>query len=146
MPIDLQTVDENMDNIALRYAHENDLDRFLFAEVGEDRNGNIVTVLSTLARIGLDPRKEAADLAVMSRKKAQIRLASLLTDFNDVPSLDSDAAATRLIKLLPKHGYRSSEPSAPSIYKMPVISKGTILAIFIIVLVFVELFGFGIFN
>lgn len=135
-----------MDNITLQYADENDLDRFLFAAVGEDRNGNTVTVLSTLARIGLDPRKEAADLAVMSRKKAQIRLASLLTDFNDVPSLDSDAAATRLTKLLPKHGYRSSEPSAPSIYKMPVISKGTILAIFIIVLVFAELFGFGIFN
>ena len=146
MPIDLQTVDENMDNIALRYAHENDLDRFLFAEVGEDRNGNIVTVLSTLARIGLDPRKEAADLAVMSRNEARSRLANLLANFNDVPLLDRDATANRLTRLLPKLAYRSLDAPAPPTSRMPAISKGTIFAIFMILLVFAQIFGFGIWN
>ena len=34
---------------------ETPLDPVLYATVGEDRNGNLVTVLSTLARLGLEP-------------------------------------------------------------------------------------------
>ena len=130
-----------MDNIALRYAHENDFDRFLFAEVGKDRNGNTVTVLSTLARIGLDPRQEAAELAALSRKRAGSRLASLLANFTDIPTLDHDATATRLAKLLPDLGYEPMERSA-----RPTLSKGTILAILMILLVLAQIFGFGIRN
>ena len=135
-----------MDNIALKYNHEDPFDRFLFAEVGKDQKGNIVTVLSTFARIGLDPRREAADLAVMSRKEARRRLANLLADFNDVPALDSDAAANRLAKLLPKPGDRSLDTSVQATSRVPIISKGTILAIFMILMVLVQIFGFGIWS
>ncbi len=130
-----------MDNIALRYAHENDFDRFLFAEVGKDRNGNMVTVLSTLARMGLDPRQEAAELAALSRKKAGSRLASLLANFTDIPKLDHDAAATRLARLLPDLEYKSTERSA-----QPTLSNGTMLAILMILIVLAQILGFGIWN
>ncbi len=35
--------------------HPPEFERFLHASVGEDRNGYFVTVLSALARLGLDP-------------------------------------------------------------------------------------------
>lgn len=58
--------------------HTPEFDRFLYASVGEDRNGHVVTVLSTFARLGLDPWKETADLVALGRDAAQARLASLL--------------------------------------------------------------------
>lgn len=79
-------------------------DPFLYATVGEDRNGNIVTVLSTLARLGLEPWEAASDLAGLTRVEARSRLGGLLARFRDVPALGQDHAAVtqRLIDLLPK--------------------------------------------
>lgn len=81
-----------------------DCDRFLFAPVGEDRNGYVVTVLSTFARLGLDPRKEASGLAALSQSVARERLDRLLTGFSDVPALKREHGATaeRLTLLLPE--------------------------------------------
>ena len=58
--------------------HPTEFDRFLQAYVGEDQNGYAVTVLSTLARLGLDPWKETAELVTMGRDDAQARLGTLL--------------------------------------------------------------------
>jgi hypothetical protein len=76
---------------------------FLYAPVGEDRNGQIVTVLSTLARLGLDPWKEAAALAALGRDAASSRLGLLLSGFRDVPALGRDhlSVARELAGLLP---------------------------------------------
>jgi hypothetical protein len=40
-----------------------DFDAFLFAPVGEERNGMLLSVLSALARLDVDPWQEAARLA-----------------------------------------------------------------------------------
>ena len=76
---------------------------FLHAAVGEDRNGNTVTVLSTLARLGLEPLQAASDLAGLTRDEARSRLGGLLARFGDVPALGADngAITRRLIDLLP---------------------------------------------
>lgn len=83
--------------------HPPEFGQFLYASVGEDRNGYVVTVLSTLARLGLDPWKETADLVALGRDNARARLGALLARFRDVPALASDHVriAQDLIQLLP---------------------------------------------
>ncbi|MBW4985943.1 hypothetical protein KZZ07_25730 [Mameliella sp. CS4] len=80
-----------------------EFERFLYASVGEDRNGYVVTVLSTLARLGLDPWKEAAELVALGRDGGRARLGTLLARFRDVPTLASDngRVARDLTLLLP---------------------------------------------
>ena len=84
--------------------HPPEFDRFLHASVGEDRNGYAVTVLSTLARLGLDPWKETAELVMLGHAAAQARLGTLLARFRDVPALASDHGwvARDLSQLLPE--------------------------------------------
>lgn len=84
--------------------HPPEFDRFLHASVGEDRNGYAVTVLSTLARLGLDPWIETAELVTLGRDGAQVRLGALLARFHDVPALvkDHGTVAQGLSQLLPE--------------------------------------------
>jgi hypothetical protein len=79
-------------------------DEFLFAPVGEDANGMRVSVLSALARLGVDPWQEAQDLAALPTESAGQRLDTLIAVLPDVPALRQDhrAVATRLIALLPR--------------------------------------------
>jgi hypothetical protein len=88
-----------------------EFDTFLFAPVGEDRNGMPLTVLSTLARSDLDPWQEAARLTEASGKVATERLAWLITSLPGRPSalLDSGTIAARLVALLPR---RAISPGA----------------------------------
>jgi len=90
-----------------------EFDTFLFAPIGEDTNGMFLTVLSALARLGVDPWKEAADLARLSRAGAIQRLASLIEALPDRPSeyLNPRTTAARLIALLPQ--LASSENRSP---------------------------------
>lgn len=84
--------------------HPPEFDRFLHAAVGEDRNGYVVTVLSALARLGLDPWTETADLVALGREAAGTRLGLLLSRFRDVPTLGRDhgKVARDLSLLLPE--------------------------------------------
>ncbi|MCG6882286.1 MAG: hypothetical protein LJE62_00870 [Silicimonas sp.] len=83
--------------------HRPEFGRFLYASVGEDRNGTVVTVLSALARLGLDPWAETAELVTLGRDAAQARLGSLLGRFRDVPALagNHSRVARELSQLLP---------------------------------------------
>jgi hypothetical protein len=76
---------------------------FLYADVGEDARGASVTVLSMLARLGVDPWREASALAGMPARDAQGRLCGLLARFTDVPCLRPACAdiASRLVAFLP---------------------------------------------
>jgi hypothetical protein len=77
---------------------------FLFAPVGEDRNGMLLSVLSALARLDVDPWQEAAKLARLPRETATLMLATLIAALPDGPSapLDPGVVAARLIPLLPR--------------------------------------------
>lgn len=131
--------------------HPPEFERFLYAAVGEDRNGYVVTVLSTLARLGLDPWSETAELVMLGREAAHERLGLLLSRFRDVPALGRDhrTVARDLSRLLPeKSPPRSSKQAGWTIPKSrkPVSgSVWTILAIAVVLLqvLFIGLPGSG---
>jgi hypothetical protein len=77
---------------------------FLFAIIGEDRNDTPLSVLSTLARLDIDPWQEAAELARLPREAATQRLASSIAALADGPSahLEHGKIAAGLIALLPR--------------------------------------------
>jgi hypothetical protein len=79
-------------------------DDFLFAQIGEDGNGMLLSVISALARLDLDPWQEAANLAQLPRATAARRLASLIAKLPGLPLAQRDiaAAAARLITRLPR--------------------------------------------
>ncbi len=86
---------------------------FLFALVGEEKGGQRLTVLSALARLGLNPWDEAARLAGMSKDAATSALTAAIADLpeGDWKSSDLRAIAGRLIDRLPARG-RGAEGSA----------------------------------
>jgi hypothetical protein len=77
---------------------------FLFAPIGDEKNGMVLSVLSALARLGVDPWREATELARMPRAAANQRLTSLIAALPDAPSTRSQPGtiADRLIALLPR--------------------------------------------
>ena len=124
-------------------------DPFLYAAVGEDRNGNTVTVLSTLARLGLEPWEAASDLASLTRDEARSRLGGLLARFRDVPALGQDHAAItqRLIDLLPKTAGRrvgrTTERTAERTAPAGAGGIGTILAVLMLILYLINMLFLG---
>ena len=74
-------------------------DDFLYAPVGEDRNGACLTVLSMLARRNVDPWEEAADLSRLPRDSARQKLVSMITASSDQPSATAElrAVADRVV-------------------------------------------------
>ena len=82
---------------------QSEFNDFLFALVGEEKNGQEITVLSALSRLGLDPWREAARLSSLSKAAAtqslMVTIASL-PEGNWKPD-DREAIATRLIAGLP---------------------------------------------
>jgi hypothetical protein len=89
-----------------------EFDDFLFAPIGEERNGMLLSVISALARLDLDPWQEAANLSQLPVTTAASRLASLLETLPDKSSAhpDTGAIAARLIARLPRRA-RSRAPS-----------------------------------
>jgi hypothetical protein len=79
------------------------LEPFLFAEVGAEHNGSRLTVLSLLARLGLDPWAEAARWVTLPKGAAIASLAGAIARMPLVPPAlaEANATATRLIRLLP---------------------------------------------
>jgi hypothetical protein len=69
-----------------------DLDKFLFATVGEEIDGIPLSVVSASARLRLDPWEEAGRLSVLSRHEAVERLARLIVE---TPGCSRPFAAAR---------------------------------------------------
>src|ERR1700742_3475712 len=61
---------------AMRTSAFND---FLYAPVGEEENGMVLTALSALARLGVDPWAEAARLSALPRDAATKRLSAIIS-------------------------------------------------------------------
>jgi hypothetical protein len=89
-----------------------EFDDFLFAPIGDERNGMLLSVLSALARLDVDPWLEAANLTRMPKETATERMASLIAALPDRPSAQPDSAtvAARLVALLPR-GNATNMPS-----------------------------------
>jgi hypothetical protein len=105
-----------MAHSALVSALGSQFDDFLFAPVGVERNGMLLSVLSALARQDIDPWREAANLAELPRDTATERLSSMIAALPDQPSADRDCGtiAAHLIALLPqgtRFNIRSPETS-----------------------------------
>jgi hypothetical protein len=80
-----------------------EMDRFLFARVGEEVDGIPLSVLSALVRLGLDPRDEAARLSRLTSEAAADQLARMIARLPDRPWTSSEIRriANTLIELLP---------------------------------------------
>jgi hypothetical protein len=94
-----------------------DFDAFLYAQIGEDSSGLPLSVLSALARMDLDPWKEAGELAALPAEAATRRLASLLGALPDesLGNCDRTNVATRLIALLRlRPRSRQTRPTLPA--------------------------------
>lgn len=70
-----------------------EFDDFLFAPIGEDKNGLMLSVLSLLVRLDVDPSQEANILAELPGETATQRLASLIASLPDGPSAYPDPRA-----------------------------------------------------
>lgn len=79
-------------------------DAFLYAPIGEEKNGMELSVVSALARFGLDPWQEAARLAALPKQLAIDGLGVLLDRLPDGrwQRTDSATIAARLVQLLPQ--------------------------------------------
>jgi hypothetical protein len=82
-----------------------DLDKFLFAAVGEEIEGAPLSVVSALARLGLDPWEEAGRLSALSSHEAIEQLARLVAELpgRPCPLAEARRIARPLVVLLPKH-------------------------------------------
>jgi hypothetical protein len=92
-----------------------EFDDFLFASIGEERNGMLLSVVSALARLNIDPWQEAANLAQLPGTTATRRLISLIAALPDKPvtRLDPGANAARLIAHLPRRVGSNAAPAEP---------------------------------
>lgn len=81
-------------------------DPFLFASIDEERDDPVLSVVSALARLDVDPWKEAASLARMPKDQAKERLTFLIASLPAGATTGSspEIIAARLIALLPQAG------------------------------------------
>ncbi len=94
--------------------HNSGLTPFLHALVGPELNGSQLTILSMLARLGLDPWDEVAAWVKLPRNAASARLAQCIGRMPLSPQALAGApgTATRLIALLPAPAKASARPAA----------------------------------
>lgn len=81
---------------------------FLFAAVGEEKTG-VLTVLTALTRLGLDPWREAARLSDLPRETATRALAAKIAMLpeGDWKASESEAIAARLVSWLPNRSIQA---------------------------------------
>jgi hypothetical protein len=82
-----------------------EFDKFLFATVGDEIDGIPISVVSALARLGLDPREEAGRLLSLGNREAVEQLARLIAEVPGSfrPLGEARVLADGLVGLLPKH-------------------------------------------
>ena len=87
-----------------------EFNEFLFSFVGEERSGQQLTVLSALARLGLDPWGEAARLSELPKEAATHALAAAIGALpgGDWKVSDLQSIAVRLVNCLPRRGSPSA--------------------------------------
>ena len=129
--------------------HPPDFEQFLYSPVGEDRNSNVVTVLSALARLDLDPWAETAALVSLDDSAARARLAQLLSQLRDVPALKRNAGqvARDLSLLLPDRRVPDPRPSEKTLAQgqpVTIIVIWSILALVLFMIQFLSITIWGV--
>lgn len=107
-------------------AISSEFDGFLYALIGDDNgNGMQLSVLSALARQGVDPWEEAARLAVLSSEAATRKLTAWIAVQPDGKSTRPDAGpiATRLIALLPRRTGSDTPASTTALHVKAVVQS-----------------------
>ena len=94
-----------------------DLNDFLFSPIANDPNGMHLTVLSALARSGVDPWDEAARLAALTTEGATQNIVQMLAQVPNGPS-PGDETASMAAKLVAQ----LHAPSTPRL--KPVLPTG----------------------
>jgi len=114
---------------------------FLFAPVGDDKNGMPISVLSALARLDVDPWQEAAKLARLPGGAATERLTSLIAALPDGPSARRDPAtiAARLVTLLPRE--TGAKMSGQMFFGETINSRAVVRVIFVNVIFIAFMLG-----
>jgi hypothetical protein len=81
---------------------------FLFASIGEEESGSQLTVLSALARLGLDPWTEAARLSALPKEAATAALTATIARLPEgaLKAADVRSIAVLLVDRLPGGGSR----------------------------------------
>jgi len=81
-----------------------EFDEFLGAPIRDDVNGTTLSILSALARLDVDPWREATSLARMPREAAAERLTALIDALPREPAsaIAWQTSAADLVALLPK--------------------------------------------
>jgi len=105
-----------------------DLDRFLFATVGDEIDGIPLSVISAMTRLDLDPWQESGRLSSLSNRKTVEQLARLIAELPGLfrPLDEARQIADRLIQLLPRHD--TDRRSTPQVqirlcYLRPALSR-----------------------
>jgi hypothetical protein len=116
-----------------------EFDNFLYAQVGLDSDAETLSVLSVLARLQLDPWKEAAELAMLPKLTAATRLTALLVRLpgGSWTQAESKGIADGLIELLPRG--RAPKALAGKRVGFPDLSTSTMALVAIAVLLAVIL-------
>jgi len=92
-----------------------ELSAFLFAQIGVEQNGMTLSVISGLARLGVDPWAEAARLSVLPGPAAIEALARKIATISGGSwKPDAGRIAERLIRLLPQGTGAVAPPGAPA--------------------------------
>jgi len=102
--------------------------KFLFATVDNEMNGMPLTVISALARLGLDPWEEAQRLSLLGNREAAEQLARLIAEVPGSirPLREARVLAAGLVCFLGKHN--PGRTAAPKIqlclpYRTPLMPK-----------------------
>jgi hypothetical protein len=122
-----------------------ELDPFLFASVGEEVNGVPLSVLSALARLGFDPRDEAARLSHLTREAAADQLTRMIARLSDKrwTAAEARTIASGLAERLPSAagadvadqaeggGYRRTGAQVPILLIYLVIAGAVLISLFV---------------
>jgi hypothetical protein len=99
-----------------------DLNDFLFSPIAHDVNGMHLTMLSALARSGVDPWDEAASLAALSRESATQKVVQVLAGVPNgpAPGDQTTSMAARLVAQL----HSPSGPRLKPVASTSAMSRG----------------------
>jgi hypothetical protein len=110
------------------FLFERKFDKFLFAPIGEEKNGMVLSVISALARGNVDPWQEAARLSRLPRDVATEELCTVIADL--LPGMPSRASpraiAERLIAPLPVYDDSAGSFAQSALGKVTLTRRETV--------------------